>query len=191
MQILFSCHRRMAATLAEPRGCRYGIMASRRLPMTEPGKHIRDSRAIISQVMLPTDANVTGNVHGGMIMKMADDAGAIVAVRHSRSNVVTVAVDSITFLSPIYVGNLVTFTATLSYVGRTSMEVEVLVEAEDLLSGEKTHTNTAYLVYVALDEDGRPAQVPPLIPQNEEERERIAKGRKRQEARLARRREGI
>ncbi len=159
--------------------------------MTEPGKYIRDSRAIISQVMLPTDANVTGNVHGGMIMKMADDAGAIVAVRHSRRIVVTVAVDSITFLSPIYVGNLVTFTATLSYVGRTSMEVEVLVEAEDLLTGEKTHTNTAYLVYVALDEHGRPSEVPPLIPETDEQRERIANGRKRQEARLSRRREGI
>jgi uncharacterized protein (TIGR00369 family) len=159
--------------------------------MTEPGKHIRDSRAIISQVMLPSDANVHGNVHGGMVMKMADDAGAIVATRHSRSIVVTVAVDSITFLSPIYVGNLVTFTATLSYVGRTSMEVEVLVEAEDPLTGEKTHTNTAYLVYVALDEHGEPKEVRPLIPETEEERERIAKGQKRQEARLSRRRQGV
>lgn len=159
--------------------------------MTEPGKHIRDSQATISQLMLPTDANIHGNVHGGVIMKMADDAGAIVATRHSRSFVVTVAVDSITFLSPIYVGNLVTFTAALSYVGRTSMEVEVLVEAEDPLTGEKTHTNTAYLVYVALDEDGRPCEVPPLILETDEERERIAKGEKRQAARLSRRREGL
>lgn len=159
--------------------------------MAEPGKHIRDSQATISQLMLPTDANVHGNVHGGVIMKMADDAGAIVATRHSRSIVVTVAVDSLTFLSPIYVGNLVTFTAALSYVGRTSMEVEVLVEAEDPLTGEKTHTNTAYLVYVALDEDGRPCEVPPLIVETDEERERIAKGKKRQAARLSRRREGL
>lgn len=159
--------------------------------MAEPGKHIRDSQATISQLMLPTDANVHGNVHGGAIMKMADDAGAIVATRHSRSIVVTVAVDSLTFLSPIYVGNLVTFTAALSYVGRTSMEVEVLVEAEDPLTGEKTHTNTAYLVYVALDEDGRPCEVPPLIVETDKERERIAKGEKRQAARLSRRREGL
>jgi acyl-CoA hydrolase len=89
------------------------------------------------------------------------------------------------------VGNLVTFTAALSYVGRTSMEVEVLVEAEDPLTGEKTHTNTAYLVYVALDEDGRPTEVPRLIPENDEERDRIAKGEKRQAARLSRRREGL
>jgi uncharacterized protein (TIGR00369 family) len=159
--------------------------------MTELGKRISDSQVTISQVMLPTDANAHGNVHGGMIMKLADDAGAIVATRHSRSIVVTVAVDSITFLSPIYVGNLVTFTAALSYVGRTSMEVEVLVEAEDPLTGEKTHTNTAYLVYVALDKDGRPSEVPPLIPETEKERERIGKGKKRQLARLSRQREGI
>jgi acyl-CoA hydrolase len=159
--------------------------------MTAPGKHIRDSQATISQLMSPTDANVYGNVHGGVVMKMADDAGAIVATRHSRSIVVTVAVDSLTFLSPIYVGNLVTFTAALSYVGRTSMEVEVLVEAEDPLTGEKTHTNTAYLVYVALDEDGRPCEVPPLILETDEERERIAQGERRQAARLSRRREGL
>jgi uncharacterized protein (TIGR00369 family) len=159
--------------------------------MTEPGKHIRDSQVTISQVMLPTDANVYGNVHGGMVMKLADDAGAIVATRHSRSIVVTVAVDSITFLSPIFVGNLVTLTAALSYVGRTSMEVEVLVEAEDPLTGEKTHTNTAYLVYVALDANGRPTEVPPLILETDEERERIARGEKRQRARLSRQREGI
>jgi uncharacterized protein (TIGR00369 family) len=141
--------------------------------------------------MLPTDANAYGNVHGGVVMKLVDDAGAIVATRHSRSIVVTVAVDSITFLSPIYVGNLVTLTAALSYVGRTSMEVEVSVEAEDPLTGDKTHTNTAYVVYVALDQDGRPTEVPPLIAESEEERERMAKGRRRQEARLSRQREGI
>ena len=111
--------------------------------MIEQGKTIRNSQVTISQVMLPTDANVHGNVHGGVIMKLVDDAGAIVATRHSRSIVVTVTVDSMTFLSPIYVGNLVTLTAALSYVGRSSMEVEVLVEAEDPLTGDKTHTNTA------------------------------------------------
>jgi len=110
---------------------------------------------------------------------------------HSRSIVVTVAVDSMTFLSPIYVGNLVTLSAALSYVGRTSMEVEVLVEAEDPLTGDKTHTNTAYLVYVALDGDGQPREVPPLIAESDEERQRVAKGRQRQKARLSRRKKGI
>lgn len=147
---------------------------------------MRDSRVTISQVMLPSDANPQGNVHGGIIMKLVDEAAAIVAVRHSRCNVVTVAVDSMTFLSPIYVGNLVTFTASLSYVGRTSMEVEVLVEAEDPMTGEKTHTNSAYVVYVALDESGQPHEVPDLLAESDEELERMARGKKRQSERLAR-----
>jgi uncharacterized protein (TIGR00369 family) len=161
-----------------------------RISMTQLGKRIRDSQATISQVMLPTDANTHGNVHGGVIMKLVDDAGAIVATRHSRSIVVTVAVDSMTFLSPVYVGNLVTLTAALSYVGRSSMEVEVLVEAEDPLTGDKTHTNTAYLVYVALDDSGQPRKVLPLIAETEEERQRIAEGCERQQARLTRRQKG-
>ncbi|HUS70972.1 MAG TPA: acyl-CoA thioesterase [Anaerolineae bacterium] len=159
--------------------------------MTEQGKRIGDSQVTISQVMLPTDANAYGNVHGGVIMKLVDDAGAIVATRHSRSIVVTVAVDSMTFLSPIYVGNLVTLTAALGYVGRTSMEVEVLVEAEDPLTGDRTHTNTAYLVYVALDDDGQAREVPPLVAESEQESQRIARGRERQKARLSRRQKGI
>ena len=158
--------------------------------MTEGEKRITDSQVTISQVMLPTDANVYGNVHGGVIMKLVDDAGAIVATRHSRSIVVTVAVDSMTFVSPIYVGNLVTLTAALSYVGRTSMEVEVLVEAEDPLTGDKTHTNTAYVVYVGLDDSGRPREVPPLTAETEEERQRVAEGSERQQARLTRRQKG-
>ena len=158
--------------------------------MTEQGKRISDSQVTISQVMLPTDANAHDNVHGGVIMKLVDDAGAIVATRHSRSIVVTVAVDSMTFLSPIYVGNLVTLTAALSYVGRSSMEVEVLVEAEDPLTGDKTHTNTAYVVYVGLDDSGRPREVPPLTAETEEERQRVAEGSERQQARLTRRQKG-
>jgi uncharacterized protein (TIGR00369 family) len=154
--------------------------------MREQAKRMRDSRVTISQVMLPSDANPQGNVHGGIIMKLVDEAGAIVAVRHSRCNVVTVAVDSMTFLSPIYVGNLVTFAASLSHVGRTSMEVEVLVEAEDPMTGEKTHTNSAYVVYVALDESGQPHEVPALLAESDAERERIARGKERQAERLAR-----
>jgi uncharacterized protein (TIGR00369 family) len=155
--------------------------------MSEQAKRIGDSSVTISQVMLPTDANPQGNVHGGIIMKLVDEAGAIAATRHSRCAVVTVAVDSMTFLSPIYVGDLVTLTASLSYVGHTSMEVEVLVEAEDPLTGEKTHTNSAYVVYVALDESGQPCEVPDLIADTEEEQERLARGEERQAKRLAQR----
>jgi acyl-CoA hydrolase len=155
--------------------------------VNEQCKRIRDSRVSLSRVMLPTDANPRGNVQGGVIMKMVDETGAIAALKHSRCPVVTVAVDSMTFLSPIYVGDLVTLTASLSYVGRTSMEVEVRVEAEDLLTGQTTHTNSAYVLYVALDETGRPCEVPALVPESDEERERIAAGKERQAERLARR----
>jgi acyl-CoA hydrolase len=159
--------------------------------MKEEGKRIKDSRVSLSRIMLPTDANPRGNVQGGVIMKLVDEAGAIAALKHSRCPVVTVAVDSMTFLSPIYVGNLVTFTASLSYVGRTSMEVEVRVEAEDLLTGRTIHTNSAYVVYVALDEKGRPRQVPLLIPETDEERERMARGKERQAKRLETERPGV
>jgi uncharacterized protein (TIGR00369 family) len=136
--------------------------------------------------MMPGDANPLGNVHGGIIMKLVDEAGGIAASRHSRRNTVTVAVDSMSFLKPIYVGTLVTFEARLTYVGHTSMEVEVRVEAENLLTGEKTHTNTAYLVYVALDEHGRPTPVPPLILETEEERQMAEEAKERQRLRLER-----
>src|SRR5215475_11324532 len=106
-------------------------------------------------------ANSLGNVHGGAIMKLVDEAGALASIRHARSLVVTVAMDSMTFMEPIYVGNLVTLDAELTYVGKTSMEVRVSVVAENVLTGIRTHTNTAYLVYVAVDANSRPQAVPP------------------------------
>jgi len=124
------------------------------------GKTVAESRVMLSQLMLPEHANAMGNVHGGEIVKLADNAGALAAMRHARRTVVTVAIDSMTFLEPIYVGNLVTLVAELTYVGRTSMEVRVDVTTEDVLTGRRTHTNTAYLVYVALDENRRPCPVP-------------------------------
>ncbi len=151
---------------------------------TQPGRRVSESRTILSHFMMPGDANPLGNVHGGIIMKLVDEAGGIAASRHARRNTVTVAVDSMSFLKPIYVGTLVTFEAKLTYVGRTSMEVEVRVEAENLLTGEKTHTNTAYLVYVALDEHGRPTPVPPLILETDEERQLAEEAKERQQARL-------
>lgn len=150
------------------------------------GKTVAESRVVLSQLMLPEHANAIGNVHGGEIVKLADNAGALAAMRHARRTVVTVAIDSMTFLEPIYVGNLVTLVAELTYVGRTSMEVRVDVTAEDVLTGRRTHTNTAYLVYVALDENRRPCPVPPLIPETDEERTRMEQARERQAYRLAR-----
>lgn len=148
--------------------------------MSRPQKRIAESRFTLSALMGPQDANTYGNVHGGVIMKMVDEAGALVAMRHARRPVVTVAVDSMTFLKPIYVGNLVLCHAELTYVGRTSMEVRVEVVAEHPLSGEATVTNTAFLVYVALDENGNPTPVPDLIYETADEQMRAEEARERQ-----------
>jgi uncharacterized protein (TIGR00369 family) len=149
-------------------------------------KHISDSQVTLAQFMQPEHANALGNVHGGWIMKLIDEAGGLCATRHARRPAVTVAVDSLRFLSPVHVGDLVTFTAHLTWIGHTSMEAEVNVEAENLYTGQKTHTNSAYLVYVALDQDGRPIEVPGLILETEDERRRWVQGAQRQTDRLAR-----
>ncbi|CAG0929975.1 acyl-CoA thioesterase YciA [Thermoflexales bacterium] len=149
-------------------------------------KHTADSQVILSQFMQPEHANALGNVHGGWIMKLIDEAGGLCATRHARRPAVTLAVDSLRFLSPVHVGDFVTFTAHLNWVGHTAMEVEVNVEAENLLTGEKTHTNSAYLVFVALDQAGHPVEVPGLILETEDERRRWGQGTQRQADRLSR-----
>ncbi|NPA90321.1 MAG: acyl-CoA thioesterase, partial [Chloroflexi bacterium] len=149
------------------------------------GKRPAESNTILSRMMNPSDANPLGIVHGGEILKMVDEAGGLAAMRHAGSPVVTVRLDSMTFLEPIYVGNLVIVKAMVNWVGRTSMEVGIRVEAEDPMTGERTHTNSAYAVYVALDEQGRPRPVPPLIIETEEERRRWEAAEERQRIRLA------
>ena len=150
-----------------------------------PGKTSSASRINISQLMQPQHANSYGNVHGGWIMKLVDEAGALAGMRHAQQRVVTVAVDQMTFHQPIRLGDLVTLTAEISCVGRTSMETEVHVVAENPITGVSTHTNTAYVVYVALDKEGDPVVVPPLIPETESDRERMEAGKNRQDHRLA------
>lgn len=154
--------------------------------MTTPlqGKLVSASRVTLSQMMQPEYANYHGNVHGGWIMKLVDEAGALACMRHAQMRVVTVAVDQMVFRQPIRLGDLVTLTAEVSYVGHSSMEAEVHVVAENPLTGVCTYTNTAYLVYVALDEAGNPAQVPPLIPENDAEKRRMEEGKARQAYRL-------
>ncbi|NPV67205.1 MAG: acyl-CoA thioesterase [Anaerolineae bacterium] len=147
------------------------------------GRTIAESRVTLGLMMGPDNANALGNVHGGVIMKYADEAGAVAAMRHARRPVVTVAIDSLTFLEPITVGHLVTFQAELTYAGRTSMEVRVLVDAEDPITGRRTRTNMAYLVYVAIDENHRPYPVPALIPETPEEMQRFEEARLRQQRR--------
>ena len=151
------------------------------------GKPVSASRISIAQLMQPEHANNLGHVHGGWIMKLVDEAGALACMRHAQQRVVTVAVDRMTFHQPIRITDLVTLTAEVSYVGRTSLEAEVHVVAENPITGKRTHTNTAYLVYVALDKNGKPVPVPALIPETEEQRQRMEEGKARQAYRLAQR----
>lgn len=148
-------------------------------------KPMRASQVTLAQLMQPEHANPLGNVHGGWIMKLVDECGALACMRHARQRVVTVAIDRMTFRQPIKVGELVTLNAQVTYTGRTSIEVEVLVESENPITGQRTHTNTAYAVYVALDETGNPSPVPPVFGETSEEQEKLEAGKKRQLQRLA------
>jgi acyl-CoA hydrolase len=151
---------------------------------TLPPKPISASRITISQLMHPEHANLLGNVHGGWIMKLVDEAGALSCMRHAQKKVVTVSIDSMTFRQPIKLGDLVILNSEVTYTGHTSMEVTVEVVAENPITGERTHTNTAYLVYVALDDEGRPASVPPVKAETEEDKRKIEQALQRQERRL-------
>jgi len=153
------------------------------------GKPVSESRISLTQAMGMTEANVLGNVHGGVIMKLCDEAGAMAAMKHARRPVVTVAVDSMSFHSAVHIGNLLTVKAEVTWVGRSSLETRLVVTAEDLVSAVITHTNTAYYVYVALDEVGEPIEIPPLIRETEEEEAIWREGMARQAHRLERRRQ--
>jgi uncharacterized protein (TIGR00369 family) len=147
------------------------------------GKRASETAVNMSQLMSPQDANPAGNVHGGVVMKLIDDAAGAVAYRHARSNVVTVSIDRLSFHHPIFVGDLVTCKASMNLVGRTSMEVGVRVEAENLITGKVHHTASAYLTYVALDEDLKPKTVAPLIVESEEQQRRSREALARKEIR--------
>lgn len=148
-------------------------------------KPVRASRISIAQLMEPEHANILGNVHGGWIMKLVDEVGALTCTRHAQRRVVTVAIDSMVFRHPVKIGDLVLLTGEVTYVGRTSLEVEVRVHTENPMTGERHETNTAYLVYVALDDQGRPVAVPPLLAETDEEKRKLEEGRQRQARRLA------
>ncbi len=148
-------------------------------------KPMRASRISISQLMHLEHANLLGNVHGGWIMKLVDEAGALACMRHAQCKVVTVAIDSMVFRNPIKIGDLVILNAEVTYTGHTSLEAEVQVQAENPITGKRTHTNTAYLVYVALDDDGKPTPVPPVKAETEEEQQKMDAARDRQARRLS------
>ncbi len=132
-------------------------------------KPIRASKIQLAQMMQPEHANTQGNVHGGWIMKLADEAGALASTRHAEHRTVTVAIDRMVFRHPIHIGELVLFNAEVTYAGRTSMEVEVRVTAENPITGVQVETNTAYFVYVAVDENDDPTIIPPLLIETPEE----------------------
>jgi acyl-CoA hydrolase len=134
-----------------------------------------------------TDANTAGNVHGGRIMYLCDEVAGLAAIRHCGTRVVTAGMDRMTFLDPVYVGQLVTFRATVNAAWRTSVEVGVRVEAENVRSRDVRHVSTAYLTMVALDDDGRPTPVPPLDPETDAERRRQREAQVRRDNRLAER----
>lgn len=136
------------------------------------GKTVSQSHIVMARPMQPTDVNGNGNVHGGAIMRFVDEAAGAVAIRHSRSRVVTASLDHMSFKAPVHVGDLVSITAFLTHVGHTSMEIECHVHAENYLTGIVTHTSTCYIVYVAIDEHDKPIAVPPLILETDEERAR-------------------
>jgi acyl-CoA hydrolase len=151
-------------------------------------KPASDSEVMLARQMEVTDANIGGNVHGGTIMKMVDTAGGLAAAKHCGSLAVTAAMDEMSFLEPVYVGDVVTVKAMVNQAFGTSMEVGVRVEAESVRTGRRVHTSSAYLVFVAVDEHGRPRKVPPLLAETEEQRQRQEEAGLRRQARLARKR---
>ena len=141
--------------------------------------------AILTHFLLPEDANPAGNVHGGVIMKHIDSAAGVAAFRHARRNVVTASIDRLDFLQPVFVGNLLILKASVNLAGRTSMEVGVRAESEDLLSGQIRHVASAYLTFVALDTNGHPTHVPALRLSDDKRIKRHRMAQARRKARLA------
>jgi acyl-CoA hydrolase len=148
-------------------------------------KRVSESAITLYRLMMPNDANPGGNVFGGTILKLMDEVASIVAFRHCRRNVVTASIDRMSFYAPVYVGNLIALKASVNYVGNTSMEIGVRIEAEELMTGKVTHTGSSYLTYVALDNRGRPTPVPKVIPVTQEEKRRYRQALERRKLREA------
>lgn len=154
----------------------------------EPGgKRCSLSRVEMTEIVLPGDANALNTVFGGKVMQWIDIAASVAAMRHSGGQVVTASIDGLQFLTPIHVGEVVTLRASVNFTGRTSMEVGVRVDAENMNTGERRYTTKAYLTFVALDRAGKPRAVPPLELESEEDRRRHADARARRASRLAER----
>ena len=148
-------------------------------------KPVASSQVVLSELMELTDANIMGIVHGGVIMKLVDTAAGLAAIKHIGGLAVTVAMDEMSFLAPVRIGDVVTASASVNDVGETSLEVGVRVESEKVVTGERAHTSSAYLVFVALDDDGKPRPVPPIVPETPDQQRRQREARIRRETRLA------
>jgi acyl-CoA hydrolase len=153
--------------------------------MSMEGRPVRESVAEYAELALPNDANGLGNVLGGKVMHLVDLAAAISAIRHARRPTVTASVDSLQFLHPVHIGELIVLRASVNRVFHTSLEVGVRVITEKLITGERTHTCSAYLTFVALDENGKPTPIAPVIPETEDEKRRYRQAGERRENRLA------
>ena len=142
----------------------------------------------MAELMMPQHANVMGNVFGGVILALVDRVAAVCAIRHARRQCVTVSVDKVDFREPIHVGELITAFSRVNFAGKTSMEVGVKIVAENVLTGVKRHTNSCYVTYIALDDDGRPTEVPPIVPVTADEKRRYERAARRRAARVMERR---
>jgi acyl-CoA hydrolase len=152
-----------------------------------PAKPVRESQHETSELMMPHHANNLGHVFGGVMLSMMDKTAAVAAFRHCRLNVVTASIDRVDFREPIHVGDLVVMKASVNYVGRSSMEVGVRVEAEELLTGRRRHTNSCYLTFVAVDHDGKPIEVPGVVAETPDQVRRYEAAERRRKVRLAER----
>lgn len=154
---------------------------------TRPRRTVSESQHESAELMMPTDANILGHVFGGSVLAMMDKVAAVAAFRHARSACVTVSIDRVDFKEPIHVGDLLVMKASVNYAGRTSMEVGVRVEAEELVTGRRRHTNSCYLSFVAIDRNGRPIEIADLVPESEDELRRYEAAKERRRVRLAER----
>ena len=158
---------------------------------SEKEKPVSASVTTMSQLMMPDDSNFSGFVHGGSLLSIADKVAYVCATRHAGRYCVTASVDSVHFRSPIHVGSLVTFTASVNWAGRTSMEVGIRVTSEEMTTGEISHTNSCYFTMVAVDEKGVPAPIPSLSPENENDKRRMDEAIRRRKLRLVERSKDI
>jgi acyl-CoA hydrolase len=156
--------------------------------MSNAARHPRESETVMSELMMPEHANIMGNVFGGVVLSLVDRVAAVCAIRHSRKQCVTVSVDKVDFKEPIHVGELLTAYARVNFAGKTSMEVGVKIISENVLSGQKRHTNSCYVTYVALDDNGVPSPVPPITPETPDEKRRYDRAAQRRASRVMDRR---